>query len=232
MKKSSCFLSLLLIFAVTIAVNAQESEEAYPENVQRWLKKEDPKKNKVRLQDGKIVIETNGGNRVLDFDNPDSKYSRYENLKKWKVTKPQTPVDEALNVFAQKSQSANTDERFLLINQENGSEILIEYSTFDPESGIYFSPEEDFVYYKMTQDIGGDFIYGVNLNTNMRFPIGSSSDFNIINCPNKSSSYVALMDDQGQEQSFTIYNLDGSKVDVVHPENFTQFNDLNQYICY
>ena len=152
------------------------------------------------------------------------------NLKKWRVSDKPDSVSEALSVFKKKGQALHT-EKFWIINKKDGSQkIVVEYSTFDKQSPMIFSPDEDYVYYKTVSDFGETMIFGINLDTNNKFLVGDSNDFYITTCPDN-ESYISLLNDEiGQERSYVIYKLDGTWVNILNED--ISFHNLEEYICY
>ncbi len=222
----------LLISALTLFLAhpslAQNSPRMEPSDMPDMMS--DDMGTDVMLRDGKIMIESKTGNKVLDYNAPSNTYSPYSHLKKWKVTKSPDSVNEALKVFDKKGEGP-TEEKYWIINDETGARIVVEYNTYDPYSQMQFSPNEDFVYYKSTSDLGGSLIYGINLQTQNQFTVGNSNDFGIVSCPNK-KSYISLMNENGQEKVFSVYNLDGTKVNDYNLDDNANFGNLENYICY
>jgi len=150
-------------------------------------------------------------------------------LEKWNLIDENKKISKALKVFKSKK-SIPHSKNFILTNKDNNLEkIYIQYSTFDNDSNLVFSPDEDFVYYQNISDQGDSMIYGIKLETQETFSLGSADSFELTNCPNN-NIYVILHNGTHDKKMYSVFDLSGKKVKIF--EENMNFENINEKICY
>ena len=212
------YFSICLAF-VFCATNGSAQQEMPPED-----------QVEIRLNDGNIIVNKNDTPMKLDYDDMENTYSPYSDLDKWYVSDNPDKVGQALKVFEDKGEPPY-QERYWIINQDDQNQkIIIEYTSFDTQPNMIFSPDEDFVYYKNLTDLGETSIIGINLSTREEFMVGRSDEFDLVTCPDDDAAFIALMDQKKKKKIYTIYNLQGEQVNSINQN--IRFHNLQDYICY
>ena len=176
-------------------------------------------KKEVLLENGNIVVKSDSGKKVLEYNNSKNKYSKYNDLKKWQVStivSEQDKVNNALAIFKKKTQE-NSEKAWIIARKDGSQQIIIEdfYGDFndndsDDQIGLLFSQDENFVFFKGLGDNGEGVVFCMDLNTQKKFVADNiaEDDFNPYS---QDSVYISEIDENGDEKDFIIYNNNKEK---------------------
>ena len=163
--------------------------------------------NKAYVKDGRIVVETAQGVKSIDYSqSPGQRYSR---LQKWTVEEEVDKVGNALSVFRKRSEPLY--KRKIWIFDKNGKQkIFIEYTSGDDDTGIIFSPDEDFVFWLGRSWFGRPVVYGRKLSKGRNFAVANATNFELITCDNQ-QTYVVIKKAMKDATYYYIHDLNGRK---------------------
>ena len=181
----------------------------------------------VHLENGKMIVQTEGETSVLDYDR-EQKYAP-SSLNKWEVKRESSVIKEALDVYNRKSASLYS-EKLSIINKEDGTQqVYVEYQSRDGNENIVFTDDENFGFYLGLSDEGTSMVYGINILDQQTKAITEADDFSMTTCPNTEMNYIVVEKD-GSEDTFLIYNVNGNLQKEI---SYTgSIDDLNDVICY
>ena len=163
--------------------------------------------NKAYVKDGKIVVETAEGARSIDYSG--SSGQRYRSLENWQIKEETDTVNNALSVFKKKSEPLYK-KKVWIFDRNGRQKILIEYTTDDDDTGLIFSPDEDFVFWVGRSWFGRPTVFGRKLAANKNFIVSGGNNFNLITCNNK-QTYVVVKKPIKDGIYYYIHDINGKK---------------------
>jgi hypothetical protein len=126
------------------------------------------------------------------------------NLKRWIVEEKADPVTKALEVYKSKFESKYSRQIWITDRKDGRKRLVAQYLSRKADDKFLFSEDENFLYYYSVTKTGQNKVYGVNLTTDMRFPLGAGDDFDTVSCPDQKSYVVVHVDyDQTVYRVFT-----------------------------
>lgn len=181
--------------------------------------------NQVKLQDGKIIVQTPEETKILDYSAAE-KYSVVE-LKRLNVRKESEVVEEALQVYKEKQAPVYSQKIWISQKDDGSQSILIEYKSLKEDSRVIFSPDEEFLYYIGLSALGENVVYGFNISAKEDLVFGAADDFQLKECPGSSDYFVLLKDNE--DPRIIVYDAQGSKEDILYYTG--DLTDINELIC-
>jgi len=166
------------------------------------------------LKDGKIMVETDSQTHMIDYST-DEKYVPVYNLKDWDVVEAPDKVQEALKVYKDKSQPLYTHRYWIVDKNDNTRKIIVEFTSRNERERVYFTPDEDYVFYLNLLPEGGSVVTGLNLATGQPFTVAQAGSFYLNTCPDQ-TTYVVVKDIAGeQSHRYLIYTKTGESVKTI-----------------
>lgn len=148
-------------------------------------------------------------------------------LKRWTVEEKTDPVKQALEVYKAKAEPRYHKRIWITDRKDGKRRVSIEYVAREGGEKVLFSPDEDFMYYLGITPAGQNMVYGVNLLSNAKFPLGTADNFNTVNCPGQ-KNYIVVQ--KGKERTvYHVYTQDGHSL-----RNLTNIQspaDLEKNLC-
>ncbi len=150
--------------------------------------------------------------------------------KRYTVKEETDVVEKALNVFKNKGKSSSLYRKniWLYSTLEDDSASYISFTTNDQNTGIVFSPDEEFVYYIETTPDGERRLNGIRISTQEPFFNTTASGFFIETCEGGQNSYVIVTDDD--PAAYRVFSLEGES--IVLPDAPADIDDLKNIICH
>lgn len=184
--------------------------------------------NRTYLKDGKIVVDTESGSNVVDYDSDDL-HHRTQIYKRWDIKEEVNPLKEALAVYQEKGRSVYA-KKIWIFDKENGQiDVTFEIATDNPKERIILNDNESFGYYVGLTGEGVESIYGIALNEDKSAPflITDGNGFDLINCGNQ-SSYVIVKDDK-EKEVYLAYDEQGKLMQSL--EAYKDKDDAKRILC-
>ncbi len=185
-----------------------------------------PAGDAVYVRDGRIIIENEGGAKVIDYSAED-RY-RPASPDDWRVSEERDPVDEALKVFKGRDGGVFRKKVRLFEKADGSKRFVVEYSTAERYDKFRITPDGRFAYYLALDDQGRPTLQGLNLLSRETVIIGQADNFEIVQCGEDQPGYVVIEDDGGPLR-YRIYSVEGVQEDIVG--GVVGFSDLKNYVC-
>lgn len=172
----------------------------------------------------RTIVTTN--NVVVRNDNlTESARPKVYNLNRWKVEENTDPVNRALGVYKKRSES-KYNKRVWITDKNNGQKrMIVQYTPRDVDDKIVFSSDENYMYYLGVTPAGTSIVYGINLLSNQEFSVASGQNFNVLNCPDK-TTYIVVED--GQTKAYQVFSMTGERMQTL---TNTQPIDIEKSLC-
>ena len=121
------------------------------------------------------------------------------------------------------------DKRVWIVAKgEDDYSILIEFVTDDQDSRIVFSSDEEYAFYLGLSDAGAQTLYGMNLLSKQKYPIGLAQNFNLLSCSG-TRNYI-VVNEEGEIENYVIYDFGGKKVNSL--VGMSDLGAVRETICY